>query len=329
MRIFKSITIIIISFPLFIYSQTEHSLFRVNHSEVQAFLDSIIAKYKPYTHPNGNKIVDYSYFLNTKSYYLLTYGEDLKLFNDPIKGSSFKQKLNFGDTIMIPMFEGKIEPSVLSFYEDCGELCWYDYFFCLTKNGAYGFIDSRNLIGFQNIYPIPNSNYLFFRGEPKVLVDKSDFTKRRYFNTDQLNFTNDSSICVYSIDSYKDYKSIYIFKLNSWEENYIGKGFKPKFTGNEIVYWNDGNVKGITEKVHLYSLVNNNDKVIFIVPDSLTLWEVGPDRNYPSEIQIKNIDNEECFDLQFCSKTIQPGEEECGKKAEFLISKTGNILKIE
>ena len=323
------ISIIIIFSTLSLFSQRNRGPFDVNKFEIESFLDSIAKQYDSHRYQRGFTSLDFSNYLDYGNY-AYAYSEDPKLFGTPEIEGAYKERLQFGDTILFPMFMSLKQPVPLTFIYG-GETDWYYVNFCITKKGNYGFISSDSYIDVHYIKPIPNTDYLLFRWSPQAIVYKNDYTKRKYLNTSEIVFFSDNNLLVYCIDlrNDKDYMNMYTFQIDTWTEKYIGKGFSPKFIDTGVVYWSKEEEGKKTEKVHFYNLNTKTDEVIFVAPDSLTLWSCGPDECDSHNIKIKEGNNESYIYLEFCSTIVRPGEDECGQPTNILINRKGEIIKIE
>jgi hypothetical protein len=317
--------------PSTLAGQPPDGTFAVDHKEVAVYLDSITKLYNSQLQQGPNRSIDFSTFVENRSSYVSAFNEAPKLYSVPDDKSTYKKLLEFGDTLLIPLFNASYEPTELRFLILEGDLKWHYFIFCVTKDGDYGFICSDRYIRHKNIEPVSGTDYLLFRWSPQAIVLKDDFTKRKYFNTTDIVFSDDNNMLVFSVDIFddKNYLNMYTFQLDTWTETFIGKGHSPTFIENEIVYWAKEEDETETELVHLYGFTSEKDEIIFVVPDTLTLWLCGPDRCFPQKIEVKENNNEAQIALDFCSAIIRPGDDECGRETTFIINRKGEIIGIE
>ena len=320
----KTITLLLIfCISIVVNSQTVNdSSYSVNQKEILSYLDSITNSYSSkLSRPHLN--LDLSTPIkSTRKWYTYVFGDSVNIRSEPNTESNIITTLKFGDIILIPMFNGKNGNDGLSFHESR----YLSFFFCITKDGKYGFISTGDFTHNKSyIKPLPGTDYLFIRHPRKAIV-KNDYSKFKIFGASNTNYSEKYQTLVYSIENYKSEKlgNIYTFSIPEWKETNIGKGYSPTFIDDDIVYWTKED-----EKIHLYNYKTGIDSVIFSVPDSLTMWLCGPDYCFPLKIRTKNTNNQNLIYLNFCSKIIKPGEDECGTEVKFLITRKGEIIDFE
>ncbi len=323
------LTILSIVFSIVAYSQIDTGSFIVNQSDIDLYLDSISNVYAKSAESYKKQNLLAPIKSGREGYYYI-FGDSVKLLAVPDSKSNYKTLLNFGDIILIPRykglpkFHGQFQYSPLYFSINSGN--YHSYVFCVTEQGNYGFIKTNEYYDqYNDIQLLPNTDYLLIK-YPKKAIVKKDYSKYKIFDAYDINYSLKHNSLVYSIEGsrFDSPGKIFTFNINSWTENYIGQGYSPIFIEDDIIYWTKKD-----EKIHRYNFVIQVDSIIFSVPDSLTMWLCGPDNCFPLKIRTKNINNQNLIYLNFCSKIIKPGEDECGTEVKFLITRKGEIIEIE
>jgi hypothetical protein len=292
---------LLIQFTLLSWTQYIQKDYLADNINVKKYLDSIRTLYGA---QNWVENYDFAKLIIPNGYRNIQpiFGSNVKLLDSPTdKGKTIKS-LNFGDSVYLPSFINGNITSVLTYRYGFCDNCYDAYLFCITKDGQYGFLYSRNLI--ESSKNLPQTKYLILgNGITSALIDQ-DFTKSIEFKTKTINYSDDSRQLVFSLN-YDTMVNppINVYNISSGKYIVIGKGFNPIFLSNNyIVYFTmpDSNEK--YERVHLYDILSKKEKVLVQIPDSLTLWLYGPDDSSPSSIFIKKTISETNINLTLSPK---------------------------
>lgn len=308
------------------WAQSSCKPFGIDTIEVKNYLNSMIFKYSEHLY-RKDLVVELKFDNSTYKQYSYVFSDSAVLLKESGLKSDAMMKLYSGDTLWVPIFRKGSTTYKLIFLYPCGDFCENSLIFCVTKNGNYGFINYKDLINSSSIYPIPDSDFNIIKSY-RIGVAKKDFSKYKIFNTTDINYSDSKSKLVYAKDDEldPDYKSIYIFNLNTWTQKQVANGFRPMFYNDDILYWNKEENK--QEKVFLLNSESKIDKLIFEIPDSLTLWGCGPDFCAPHKLLINETNNGKLIILPCCATVLRADDiDECGRGAVFVIDEEGEIIE--
>jgi hypothetical protein len=288
------------------FSQKEYKIYSSIQSRVIPFIDSI------FKIPFDRTYREYSLKYKSTPYTvepLRVFGDTILLVDSP-DSSKVVKKLAFGETVYCPYFytDGP--------YNDLRNLGWEyklddigdgmgarTYFrFVFLEDGTFGFINEFDI--FHNIATLPSTDLLFIKESYKKAIVKKDFSKAFYFTFYDYQYSEDCKSMIYSSKGEKypqpDSSFVYLYELSTWKNKKIGFGYSPVFLDNQIVYWSGFIDDTNPEEVHLYDIASGSNKVIFQVPDSITLWGCDPDGCGPSTIEVERTGNEDEIILGLC-----------------------------
>lgn len=290
------------------FSQTIEEIYASKKNEIVRYLDSTYKTYE--SQSNKYDTLDYSNPVGFQK--IAVFSDSVKLLDAPSMDSKILSVLSFGDSVYIPYYNirnqngGRFNESIIFVYnfKEIENECVQ---FCLTEKGIFGFIKRDDLFIYYGeeavVIPVPEYNCLIYKEWLKLGVVKSDFSKSSVLYTQNIDFSKDKEIIAYSVDKFDEYdfQSIYLFNLKTWVKTYVAEGFSPKFVNNSIIYYSGaiqwGGDPEITEKIHSYDLISKTDKVIYTVPDSLTLWNWAGSGDFvnPGKITIDFSSNTKNF----------------------------------
>jgi hypothetical protein len=282
------------------WSQSDSKTYQVDNRIVKSYLDSIRIVYGE---NNWLDNFDFSYFVFPDGFnnVRLVFGNNVRLLDAPTDKAKTVKSLHFGDTVKIPDFvNGKVTgPS--AYRSGYCDNCYDVYLFCITRDGCFGFIFSKDLV--STTVSLPESEYLLLGNLSESALVRKDFSGSKVFNTDILNYSDDSRLLVYSVKTDTLINPpIYKYDISSDDQSLIGYGYSPVFLSNSIIYCSLGNTNNDNEQIHLYDLSERTDKIILDVPDSLTLYQWGPDGGQVGEIQSGQFENWNCIYLLLSQK---------------------------
>jgi hypothetical protein len=294
-------TFLFIEFSLLSQVQSFQKEYHVENKNVKKYLDSIRVIYRV---NNWVDNYDFTKFVISNDYINLQqiFGCDVRLLDIPDESGKSIKSLNFGDTVYIPSFiNGKINSALGYRYGFCDN-CYDFYYFCITKEGLYGFLYSKNII--ETSKSLPHTDYLLMQnGISSALISK-DYSKIRVFDTKKINYSYDSKLLAYSKNDRAFINpSIYIYDIANDKQIPIDSGYSPVFLSNSsIIFFTMPNSKVNYESVRLYDIITKKEKLLIQIPDSLTLWMYGPDGSDPGTISINRIDNKDNIQLMLSLK---------------------------
>jgi hypothetical protein len=290
--------LLIITLATNVFSQKEFRIYSTIKSKIIPFVDSIFNLSFERTHRDN--ILNYKempYTIET----LRVFGKNILLVDSP-DSSKVVRKLALGEIVYCPYYFNTND----SYYniwhlgwlyklddigDGMGATTWFRLVF--LEDGTFGFINEFDL--FNNISTLPATDLLFIKEHQKKAIVKNDFSRAFYFNSYYYPFSKDGKFMTYSWKGEKfpqpDSAFVYLYELSTWKNKKIGYGYSPIFLNNQIVYWSGFRDDSNPEKVHLYDIASGYDKVIYQVPDSITLWWCGEDGCDPRDLKIESSGN--------------------------------------
>jgi hypothetical protein len=285
------------------YPQNEYKLYSTLQPTVAPFLDSIIKVYSKHFQCPEKEI---NYIVNPQTITKFqVFGENVNLLKAPCDSSKALMQLEFGSSIYLPQYLSKnvhcgyyLYSGGVNFEYSCGSNCRNTYCFIFLDNGKYGFINTKNLFK-QNIrtlyesyfnddkyYSVPGSDLLIFQHSGKTAIVNYNLTEKFIFNSIDFSISPDGNMLAYSINDIKDssFQQLYIYNLETWKNEYILTGLSPSFWGDELIYWKKSLDNKESEKIHIFDTEDETDRILFAVPDSMTLMACDSDFKRPHKI---------------------------------------------
>jgi hypothetical protein len=285
------------------FPQSEYKFYSNLQPKVVPFLDSIIKVYSDHFQCPEKEI---NYKVNPQTITkFIVFGENVNLKEAPNDSAKAIMPLKFSDFVYLPQYLSKdvhcgyyLFGGGVNFDYSCGVKCRNSYSFIFLENGKYGFINTKNLFKQNNrfmyesyfdddkYYSVHGSDLLIFQHSGKTAIVNYDLTEKFIFNSIDFSISPDGNMLAYSINDNKDscYQQLYIFNLATWQNEYILKGFSPSFFGDELIYWTKSLDIKKSEEIHIFETEDETDRIIFAVPDSMTLMACDPEFKRPHKI---------------------------------------------
>lgn len=303
------------------YSQNEYKLYSNLQPKVVPFLDSIIKVYSDHFQCPEKEI---NYKVNPQTITKFqVFGENVNLLEAPCDSSKAIMLLEFSSFVYLPQYLSKdvhcgynMYGGGVNFEYTCGMKCKNSYSFIFLENGKYGFINTKNLFK-QNThfmyesyleddkyYSIPGLDLLIFEHNGKTAIVNYDLTEKLIFNSIDFSISPDGNTLAYSINDIKDscFQQLYIYNLETWKNEYILTGFSPSFFGDELIYWKKMLDNKESEKIHIFDTEDETDRILFVVPDSMTLMACDPEFKRPHKIVKDSLVSGYELKLRLCLK---------------------------
>lgn len=206
------------------------------------------------------------------------------------------------DSIMVPFFDKKPFKVYIQheMEVETQTLCCY--------NGELRYFKDEQFIDKAKSKAICNGNYTLYEGENLIIrnnsTDSIHIIPAHYQTLNSfISWSNDSNMVAYSIFHYslKSYKEVFLFDLKDWQRKFINYGSIPTFINNQDIlfyYHHDKDNSFKYSSINMYNILEEKNKTIFILPDSLDLTGYGPDLFEYSVIKEDIFNDKKCLSVK-------------------------------